>query len=85
MRLPVEGTAEIEVSAHVTSRKELFERSIVGSYMYGSGNLLNWRAVVHIGERMEWQWCKTKKEADAWCIARLPKSFSPNRVSPAPH
>lgn len=36
---------------------------------------LRWKASVRINNVMEWQWCKTKKEAVAWVKSTLPKTL----------
>jgi hypothetical protein len=74
MKLPVEGTATVEVSAHVSSREEMSRLITLDSSFRDAR--LKWRAVVHINNRMEWQWCETKEEAETWCLSRLPKTFA---------
>jgi hypothetical protein len=32
-----------------------------------------WRASLTIGNRMEWQWCKTEEEAAQWVRDHIPK------------
>lgn len=72
MKLPFTGTAVVEVEAHVTHRRDM------GCIHFSElSNHCDWRAAVTINNRMEWQWCKTKKEAEQWCRNHLPKTATP--------
>ena len=60
---------EVEISGHIQTR-EGFDSVFYSGFV---DNKFTHRAIVHVGEDMSWQWCRSEQEAEDWINYRLRK------------
>lgn len=60
---------EVEISGHIQTREE-FDSVVYGGFLE---NKFTHRAIIHIGDKMNWQWCRSEQEAEDWVNYRVRK------------
>lgn len=62
-------TVKIKISGHIQTREE-FDDVVYGGFV---DEKFTHRAIVHIDDEMNWQWCRSEQEAEDWISYRLRK------------